>query len=182
MCARPARVLAVMKSFINLSYRNPHLDPLLSKGEGRKSREEFCERHLLPHFGNLVDMFCRLWGIGNGRQSHMDYFFLTYREAFASRENTNRSVLQIVDCDTGDACTPEIFTDPVAVVPIEDHAGRPINEDGFCTKPFRAACEAEEIASLPFLQGLVGFEKGNRDPLDLVLRSHGPILPVFIIL
>lgn len=122
-------------------------------------------------------MLRRLRRVGCGGQSHLDDGLLAYREAFTSREYMNGCVFEVVDCDARNVRTPKILTDPVAMVSIEDHAGRPINEDGFCTKPFRAVRETEEIASLPFFQCLMGFKERNIDPLDLVLRCHSPILP-----
>lgn len=94
----------------------------------------------------------------------------------------DRCVCQIVDADAGDFRTPEIFTNPIAMVPIEDNARYPINENWLCTKSFCAASKAEEITSFPFLQCLVRFEETRRDPLNLVMRSHGSILPVSTVL
>ena len=112
----------------------------------------------------------------------MNDLFLAYCRSFASRENINGGVMQIIDCYTGDVCTPKIFTDPVAVMTVEDHARSPINEDGLCPKSLCAAGKAEEIASFSFLESLVRFQERGVDPLDLVRRRHGPILPVSIVL
>lgn len=77
---------------------------------------------------------------------------------------------------------PEIFTDPVAVVPVKDHARHPIYEDGLRAESFRAAREAEEITGSPFLQSFMRLKEGDEDPFNLMMRPHSSILPVSIIL
>lgn len=126
-----------------------------------------------------------LRGFGGERfagETYPEDGFFGNRCIFATGKHANGPVAEVVDRDTGNARTPEALTDPVAVVPIEDHTCGSINEDWFCTKPPCAPREAEEITGSPFLQSLVRLEKGSGEPLDSMICCHGSILPVSIVL